>query len=274
MVAPRRRARRVARWLGYGVGGVALAAGALLLLGLALLRTDWGRERVRRELEHRLAAVVRGHIAIGRVEGDVLGRPTLRDRRDHRRARRRADPDRRRDARLDLWPLLRGDLRLHDVVVSGARWRCAATPPAESTWGAVPAQAGRATRPAPRLSVDGLRLEEGVVLLADDGGRSATVDGLVLAATLTTRDGVTTLDVRRRRAAGARDGARADRAGDRPLRRAADHGDRRRRAAGREPARGGRVHGHGARWRRTASSSRSRRPTSRASRRSARRLAR
>jgi hypothetical protein len=78
MSAPPGR-RRTLRWLGRGALG-AIGLAMLGVLGAVLaLQTGWGRERVRAEVEQRLASTFTGGATLGGIEGNPFSELTLHD---------------------------------------------------------------------------------------------------------------------------------------------------------------------------------------------------
>ncbi len=71
--------RKILRGTAYGLVGLVTLVLVLLAGAYGLLHTDWGREQVRGQLQKTLAGLFVGKVAVGRVEGDVLGDVTLRD---------------------------------------------------------------------------------------------------------------------------------------------------------------------------------------------------
>ncbi len=67
----RRATGRVLRWTIRVLAIAVFAVAALLAATLLLLRTDWGRERIRGQLESRLQDVFQGRVSVGAITGDV-----------------------------------------------------------------------------------------------------------------------------------------------------------------------------------------------------------
>ena len=63
----------------FVVALVVALAGLVVVGGMVWLRTPWGNEFVRGQIESRLDAAVHGSVRLGRVEGDVLTGIVLHD---------------------------------------------------------------------------------------------------------------------------------------------------------------------------------------------------
>ncbi|MEO6445473.1 MAG: translocation/assembly module TamB domain-containing protein [Gemmatimonadaceae bacterium] len=71
--------RRNVKWLAAGLGIVAVVAIVGVASVAVLLRTDWGRDVVRRRALSTLDGVAHGQVHIGRIEGSLLGKFALVD---------------------------------------------------------------------------------------------------------------------------------------------------------------------------------------------------
>lgn len=70
------------RWLkriGYGIAGLLAFVALAVALVAIVLDTDWGRSKVRDQIESELNKRVRGDVSIGKIEGSVLGDMVLHD---------------------------------------------------------------------------------------------------------------------------------------------------------------------------------------------------
>ena len=76
-MAPRPRSlpRRILRW---GLVFLAVVA-ALVVVTLALLHTDWARDKVRLKIQGEIQKRIRGTVTIGKLEGDMLDDIVLKD---------------------------------------------------------------------------------------------------------------------------------------------------------------------------------------------------
>jgi outer membrane translocation and assembly module TamA len=74
--APPRRRARLARWAAALVALLVVAAVAAVFV---VTNTDWGRERLRRQVVKALAGTVHGRFQVGRVSGNLLRGLTLHD---------------------------------------------------------------------------------------------------------------------------------------------------------------------------------------------------
>src|SRR5687767_5102996 len=72
---PRSLLRRVLRWFLVAL----LLLAALIVAALAVLHTDWARDKVRAKVEAELQKRIRGRVTIGDLDGDLLGDVTLRE---------------------------------------------------------------------------------------------------------------------------------------------------------------------------------------------------
>jgi hypothetical protein len=70
--------RRILRRTGLALLALVGLVAVLLASTYLVLHTDWGREKVRVQLQKTLAGLLVGKVSVGRVEGDVLGDVTLR----------------------------------------------------------------------------------------------------------------------------------------------------------------------------------------------------
>lgn len=73
------RVRRVISWLSYGVLAVVLLLAVSIVGGLLWLRSSWGGDFVRGQIESQLAGLMNGQVQIGRVSGDIISGIVLED---------------------------------------------------------------------------------------------------------------------------------------------------------------------------------------------------
>jgi hypothetical protein len=113
-----RRGLRIARRIVLGLVALVVVAIAVVLI---LLHTDWGRDILRAQIESAAKLNLPGGLKIGKLEGSVLGRVTLRD----VVIKDRNGKDAVRIARLDLGigltDLVGKEIHIEDLVADGVK---------------------------------------------------------------------------------------------------------------------------------------------------------
>ncbi len=73
------RVRRIINWLSYGVLTVVLLLAVSIVGGLLWLRSSWGGDFVRGQIESQLEGLMWGEVQVGRVSGDIISGIVLED---------------------------------------------------------------------------------------------------------------------------------------------------------------------------------------------------
>lgn len=73
------KVRRIINWLLYGVIAVVLLLAVSIVGGLLWLRSSWGGDFVRGQIESQLEGLMHGEVQIGRVSGDMISGIVLED---------------------------------------------------------------------------------------------------------------------------------------------------------------------------------------------------
>jgi autotransporter translocation and assembly factor TamB len=73
------RVRRIINWMAYGVLAVVLLLAVSVVGGLLWLRSSWGGDFVRGQVESQLQGLMWGEVQVGRVSGDIISGIVLED---------------------------------------------------------------------------------------------------------------------------------------------------------------------------------------------------
>ncbi|MBI4512430.1 MAG: translocation/assembly module TamB domain-containing protein [Deltaproteobacteria bacterium] len=177
-----RRLRAILRW----VLGAVVLLGATLVGILLLLRTDWGRERARRELEARINRVLVGEVSIGTLRGSFPRHVVLQGVKVRDALGRTLVTADQVVVDLDLLPLLFREVHLYRLLVEGP-----SVTGQRDEWGVLDLQAllppRRPERKPWRFRLDDVRVQGGTLSIAD--GRGTTHSFRDMAVLVSVRSG-------------------------------------------------------------------------------------
>ena len=169
--------KRALRWLRRIVLGFCLLVFVVVGTALAILHTDWGRDRLRGEIESALQDAFPGGAKIGRLEGSVLGEVTLRDIEIDSRDKRPFIEVETLHVHVGLLPLIKKHVRIDSVVAEGVKISIRAQPPAPPK----PPSPEPAAKASWSIKLPDIEVHDGSVSVED----KPVADRIEIAASLT-----------------------------------------------------------------------------------------